>query len=123
MADSSGEGRANISRGGFQRQSVMIKRGRAATVRAVALLVASLLFFIGNHAALAAATPVTTQVTADQIAIRNGLVERVWTRNPFRTARLTDLRNGRIWSANSADFALELRRAEVPSNYLSAVAD
>lgn len=101
----------------------MTRRGRAAMVRAVLWGVASLLFFIGNRAAFAAVVPVTTQVTADQIAIRNGLVERVWTRNPFRTLRLTDLRNGRVWSANSADFALELRRAEVASNYFSAVAD
>src|SRR5581483_7119264 len=101
----------------------MTRRGRAAMVRAVWLVVASLLYFIGNRVALAAVAPVTAQVSADQIAIRNGLVERVWTRNPFRTLRLTDLRNGRVWSANSADFALELRRAEIPSNYFSAVAD
>jgi hypothetical protein len=97
--------------------------GRAATARLLGFVVASFSIFLGNHAALAATTPVTTQVTATQITMRNGLVERVWTRNPFRTARLTDLRNGRIWSANSADFALELRRAEVPSNYFSAVAE
>src|ERR1043166_4810498 len=69
----------------------------------------------------AAAAPVapTVQVTATQIVMRNGMVERVWSRSPFRTQRLTDLRNGRTWTANSPDFSLDVRRLDVGSTLIA----
>jgi hypothetical protein len=90
-----------------------------AKVRATLWVIAVVL---PAHQAVAAPPPATAQITANGIVIRNGLVERVWTRTPFKTQRLTDLRNGRTWTSNSADFTLNLRRVEIGSNLFGAIA-
>jgi hypothetical protein len=83
------------------------------------LLAIALAVFAGNlHAAVAP----TVQIGANEVVIRNGLVERAWSRDRFRTTRLKDLRNGRLWTANSADFALTIRRVEIPADLFSIVA-
>lgn len=51
---------------------------------------------------------VSAEITADRIVLRNALVERAWTRSPYITESFTDLRNGRVWTAGSPDFALTL---------------
>jgi hypothetical protein len=57
-------------------------------------------------------------ISPERIILRNGLVERSWTRSPFRTEYLVDLRNGRVWTQDSADFALNVLGAELPSDLL-----
>lgn len=52
--------------------------------------------------------PVTVQVDEARIVLGNGLIERRWTRAPYRTEQLVDLRSGRIWSQDSDDLALSL---------------
>ncbi len=54
----------------------------------------------------------------DHIVVGNGLIERRWSRVPFRTQHLRDLRNGREWTANSPDFSLLIGGAEFSSELL-----
>jgi hypothetical protein len=50
---------------------------------------------------------VRVRATASGVSISNGVVMRSWSRNPFRTTLLRDLRgDGRTWSHGHRDFAL-----------------
>jgi hypothetical protein len=60
-----------------------------------------------------AVAPATAQIDGERIVIGNGLVERRWTRKPYRTEALTDLRTGRVWTQDSADIALGILGLEV----------
>ena len=73
-------------------------------------------------AGLALATPaaavdysdgsVYARVTATEIVLGNSLVERRWTRSPFRTSTLVDKRaGGRRWGWPGRDFRLSLTAA------------
>ncbi|MEA2375855.1 MAG: alpha-galactosidase [Thermoleophilaceae bacterium] len=54
---------------------------------------------------------------ATGVALGNGVVERRWSRSPFRTTSLTDKRSGgRTWSRGGADFVLEVGGAQIPSD-------
>jgi hypothetical protein len=64
----------------------------------------------------AAEAPAEARVTANEVAIGNGLFERRWDRGSFRTLALTDLRDGgRRWGGARRDFSLFLGDAEVGS--------
>lgn len=65
------------------------------------------------------ATPagVKAQVDAEHIVLSNGLVERRWTRSPWRTESLTDLRSGRSWTADTADIALAFAGVDVADRF------
>ncbi len=51
---------------------------------------------------------VKAEINAERIVLSNGLLERSWTRTPYRTERLTDLRNGRVWTEDTSDLALAI---------------
>ncbi|HVT34579.1 MAG TPA: alpha-galactosidase [Nevskiaceae bacterium] len=63
------------------------------------------------------------EVSADRIVAHNGLVERVWSRAPFLTQSLTDLRNHRAWSQASADFSIALATISFSSDALQVSGD
>lgn len=65
----------------------------------------------------------SAEIGAERIALRNGLIERVWTRSPYATAQLTDLRNGQVWAQDSTDFALEVAGLRIPSSLFSVVGE
>jgi hypothetical protein len=64
-------------------------------------------------------TPPSVQVEIDagRIVLRNGLVERAWTRSPYRTESLTDLRNGRVWTTGSDDLALAVLGVDLVTRF------
>lgn len=51
---------------------------------------------------------ITVQYGSDGIVVNNGLIERRWSANPYLTLSYTDLRTGKVWSQDSADFALKI---------------
>lgn len=63
------------------------------------------------------------EITADRIVLRNGLIERSWTRKPLRTEHLVDLRNGRVWTQNTPDFSFSLGSFEIASNMFEVAGD
>src|SRR6185369_13675825 len=56
------------------------------------------------------------QVSPGEVRVANERMERTWSRKPFRTEQLRDPRNGRVWSQNSADFALSIDGVEIASD-------
>src|SRR3954468_11625072 len=65
--------------------------------------------------------PVHARVDTTRVTLGNGLAERTWSRGPFRTARLADLRGrDRDWSTGSRDFPLSLGGAELGSDSFRA---
>ena len=63
---------------------------------------------------------VSAEITDDGILVmRNSLVERRWTLNPFVTQSFTDLRSGKVWTADSPDFALKIGTVDVGSDRFS----
>lgn len=51
------------------------------------------------------------------VTLGNGVVERRWSRSPFRTATLIDKRaGGKTWSKGSRDFVLEVGGAQIGSD-------
>jgi predicted alpha-1,2-mannosidase/putative CocE/NonD family hydrolase len=67
--------------------------------------------------------PVVIDRTPETVAMRSGLLERTWSRSPFRTERLVDARTGKVWSENSADFALVVDGAEMSSSQFEVVGE
>src|SRR4051794_15422794 len=87
-------------------------RGVAAVIGVLAALA---------PAGVAAAATVHAHVGATTVTLGNGLVERTWSRAPFGTARLADLRgHDRVWSAGSRDFSLSIGAAELGSDSFRA---
>ena len=55
-----------------------------------------------------------------RVVLGNGVVERDWSRAPFRTASLIDKRDGgKTWSRDSRDFVLEVGGAQIASDNFS----
>ncbi|MDP9139827.1 MAG: alpha-galactosidase [Pseudomonadota bacterium] len=55
------------------------------------------------------AAAVELRIDEERIVLRNGLIERSWTHAPLvRTEALTDLRTGKVWSTDDADFSLSV---------------
>src|SRR4051812_46540269 len=69
------------------------------------------------------APAVVVEVSAGKIVMRNGLVERSWTRNPFLTEHYTDLRNHKVWTQNTADFSLTIGVLPFSSDALAVSGD
>jgi hypothetical protein len=61
--------------------------------------------------------PVHAGLTPDHITLENGLIARTWTREPYRTESLIDLRNNRTWTENSDDLALALLGLDLVSRF------
>lgn len=61
---------------------------------------------------------VEARIDAESILLRNGLVERSWTRSPFRTESLKDLRSGRQWTAGTPDIALAFAGIDVADRFV-----
>ena len=91
----------------------------------LALLAMSSALYLGEPAAAPApaAPPVTVTVTEDKVEIASALIERTWSRKPFRTERLVDGRTGKVWSEDSADFALVVGGAELASDAFEVVGE
>ncbi|HEY1078438.1 MAG TPA: alpha-galactosidase, partial [Fontimonas sp.] len=61
---------------------------------------------------------VELRVDDERIVLSNGLIERSWTRSPLvRTERLVDLRNGKVWSSDDADFSLTVAGLPLASDH------
>jgi hypothetical protein len=60
---------------------------------------------------------VELRIDAERIVLANGLVERRWTRTPYRTESLTDLRSGRNWSGGGSDIALAFAGLDVADRF------
>jgi hypothetical protein len=66
---------------------------------------------------------VQVSVDAQHVTAGNALFARAWSRHPFRTLSLTDLRNGRVWTQNSADFALTVAGTDIASDQFDVVGE
>ncbi len=62
---------------------------------------------------------VRAEISDARIVLVNGLVARSWTRTPYRTERLLDLRSGRVWTEDSADFVLEIAGMSLAADQFS----
>ena len=65
-------------------------------------------------------SPLRAEISSTEITLTNGLVERTWSRDPFRTLSVTDLRAGRTWGEAAPDFRLDLGPTAIDSTLLSA---
>ena len=70
----------------------------------------------GRRRRVSATAPSMREVGATEVVLGNDLVERRWSRLPFRTTALLDKRDGgRGWSGPRRDFALTLAGADLGS--------
>jgi hypothetical protein len=59
--------------------------------------------------AIGAVAPVELRIDEARIVLGNGLIERSWTTHPLvRTEYLKDLRTGKVWVSDDADFSLSV---------------
>src|SRR4051812_49910227 len=73
------------------------------------------------HAATFADGGVYARVTAKRVVLGNGLAERRWARQRFRTVELTDKRGGgRTWARGTPDFTLNIAGALLSSTAFKA---
>lgn len=72
---------------------------------------------------IASAAGVRADITDDLITVSNGLVERSWKRSGYVTDHYTDLRNGRVWTQGSPDFALNIAGVDIASNLFTVTGE